>query len=191
MIIYCCCYYFLNRFWKYRSILAEFLFVFATAWRNFSQSFHNRLRVNITIARRQDIVSRGEACDDGDIVNPWRWEWCDKTANDRRLGEFIRKLRKKGVSWCSVCVTRSWVTQVVDLRLWRLTWTERNTIIKGSSVPEGPKWLNFKAIFQNFPGGACPRTPLGESRAFGARLRAFGSLAGIFRLFLVWPFSAL
>ena len=83
--------------------MAEFLFVFAKAWRNFSQSFHNHLRVNITMARRQDIVSRGEACDDSDTVNPWRWEWCDKTANDRRLGEFIRRLRKKGVSWCSVC----------------------------------------------------------------------------------------
>ena len=83
--------------------MAEFLFVYAKAWRNFSQSFHNRLRVNITMARRQDTVSRGEAWDEGDIVNPWRWEWCDKTANGRRLGEFIRKLRKKGVSWCSVC----------------------------------------------------------------------------------------
>ncbi|GFO36439.1 hypothetical protein PoB_006294400 [Plakobranchus ocellatus] len=55
------------------------------------------------MAKRQDIVCRGDSFDDGDSVNSWRQEWCDKTANGRRPGEFIRKLDKKGQSWCSLC----------------------------------------------------------------------------------------
>ncbi|GFO01525.1 hypothetical protein PoB_002803000 [Plakobranchus ocellatus] len=55
----------------------------------------NKNTATKSMAKCQDIVCRGVSFDDGNSVNSWRWEWCDKTVNGQRLREFIRKLDQK------------------------------------------------------------------------------------------------
>ncbi|XP_076440671.1 uncharacterized protein LOC143280062 isoform X1 [Babylonia areolata] len=40
---------------------------------------------------------------DRDSKNKWRWEWVDKTVEDQRVGEVIRKIEKDGYAYCTVC----------------------------------------------------------------------------------------
>ena len=53
---------------------------------------------------RGDIVSRGQVFDDeSHLRNPRRWQWVDKTHDNRRRGEVIRKLKAPGMAYCVVC----------------------------------------------------------------------------------------
>ena len=56
------------------------------------------------MANRKDIVSsRDEDFDEGGIKNPWKWHWLDRTHQNRRIGEVVRKLQAPGMTYCTLC----------------------------------------------------------------------------------------
>ena len=49
------------------------------------------------------MVESGEAYDDSNVKNKWRWEWTETSYGDEKVAKHIRKLSKAGHAVCIVC----------------------------------------------------------------------------------------
>lgn len=56
---------------------------------------------------RKDIMSRSDEAGireiDSKVKNPWRWDWLENKEEGVFFKEFIRKIAKPGVAFCTIC----------------------------------------------------------------------------------------